>query len=477
MKFVINDESFDASPFAWPEGSTFRLMYEGDRNSDEYRLTSPVLNGDSIKLIIDVVTRNVEREMLRLDEIDFEELKVMVDYLGIGLSTDYIYPLFLTINDRKDRYFYEDDVSYDTAINGDNIFEDLVRVEENDIFEEVGENDIFEGLVRVEESDMKMRKPDYNIIGKGAFKSNKFLQHTNYNRCDEVLKKLSIIPNLFVAGDYALARFSKFTIPWLNIDIFAYGDDSLDHIKTATRICLAFGDWENNHTKCRYDPMPIRYENIISVPVFLEDNKWINFRFILCYFHSPLYVLNTLYVESERVGFDIVDPDTYYCDIRFIRAYETKSNTVDPNDLITWYDLSMSGGYIESLMIASNRGFDIACPGFDGDNIVIPSNILKKIMDMNRNCYDDLTGIQILIVSALSNRRVNTHYFDIYYVSSENKISHFIPLDVMNEGQRIFAFENDKGNIVTYIPMFPRIELTNIDEADVELYQRGTTFY
>ena len=70
MKFIINDEIFEMSPYAWPEGSTFRYMYEGDRDANEYKLVNPGLKKDIIRLVIDVVIKNVDREVLNPNDIN-----------------------------------------------------------------------------------------------------------------------------------------------------------------------------------------------------------------------------------------------------------------------------------------------------------------------------------------------------------------------------------------------------------------------
>ncbi len=479
MKFIINNESFDASPLAWPEGSTFRLMYEGDRNADEFRLTNSVLKSDSIKLIIDVVTRNVEKIRLRTDEVNWKELKIVVNYLGIGLSTDYIYPLFLTIEDRKNRYLFESNTT-----GG------------------------LDDLIKIEESDIKTRDSDYTIIIEVPYYHNlRHFLNRNYDKCDSLMKRLSTIPNLFVAGDYALARFSKFRIPWLYIDVFSYGDNSLTSLKRASEMCLTFEDHFDGTQYC--PPFPCRYKTMISIPIFNEEVycRGFRFRFILIKYDSPSHILNSLDIDSSCVGFNMKDPDTFYALPRFIRAYETKTNTVDPTirGMINIIDhagrllidnhgrgiarakdimrrltslidndkgiISVSD-HVRRLISIVCKGFNIAVPGYHYPSVSLSYRMIPSHIGMPMNSR---IGLEYLLIASSKRCPVEETYDRHGYSVAEGETYDFVIMDVMNEGQREFVSTDKLNEMVTYIPNYPLIEL--VSTSDDICYQRTYTFY
>nr|QBK94043.1 MAG: hypothetical protein LCPAC406_03570 [Pithovirus LCPAC406] len=433
MKFVINDETFEMSLYAWPEGSTFRLMHEGDRNADEYKLVNPRLKKDSVRLIIDVVTKDVDREVLNPDDVNWIELNFAVDYLGICSSIDYIYPLFLTKMDRK--FWYE---------KGNN-------------------------LITVKVNDLGDRDTDYDVIRGTFFNKRSFKHHDN---CTDIIEHLSHIEGLFVCGNYAFAKFSDFEKSWFSIDIFAYGHDSLDHSKEAVAICLKY-KYKSNDGYC--DPISFRDNILISIPITsIKDNRfWINVRFTLLKFCDLSHILNNQDLDSLCIGFKMEDPDTYYSLPRFVRAYETKSNTFDP----TFRNLE----YIARLINATQNGFDIAIPGFSKKNLKISPEILKKIM--NRENFSHIIGIRAIIISAMLNKCiVKQKYF--YYVSKhfinklkkrEGKKSSLVVGDVLNEGQRDFIFKFKIGKEVTYTPEHPRIEFVSVEQD--EIYQVQESCY
>ncbi len=427
MKFIINDEILEMSPCAWPEGSTFRFMYEGDRNADEYKLVNPRLKKDSVRLIIDVVTKNVDREVLNPNDVNWIELNFAVDYLGICSSVDYIYPLFLTKTDRKNWYERSNNI------------------------------------ITIKTNDINTRDPNYDIIGKDAFKANVFRHKDN---CTDIIGHLSHIKGLFVSGDYVFSKFLDFKKPWINIDIFAYGNDSLDHIKDAVAICLKY----SKNGRSVWDPISFRDNISITVPVTSKKNNrfWISVRFVLKEFRNPSHILNNIDLDSLCIGFKIEDPDIFYALPRFVRAYETNSNTVDPT--------FRSPEYIERLINAIHDGFDMAIPGFNKKNLKISPTILKKIM--SRKHYSTATGLQTIIISSLLNKCITKKGRTLQYNTVGDYIdelkevkegTYFVVDDVLNEGQRDFIF---KG--ITYTPEHPRIELVPENKDEIRQVQESS---
>nr|QBK92577.1 MAG: hypothetical protein LCPAC401_02150 [Pithovirus LCPAC401] len=421
MKFIINDEIFEMSPFSWPEGSTFRVMHEGDRDANEYKLANPRLKKDSIRLIIDIVTENIDKEILNPDDVNWNELKLAVDYLGICSSLDYIYPLFLTKKDRKNWYNRENN------------------------------------LIIIKPNSFNIRDPNYDVIGKDAF--GKEIPFRHYDDCTDIIKYLSHIKGLFISGDYASAKLSDFKKPWLSIDIFAYGHDSLDHIKEAVKICLKYS--KKSYKDC--DPVSFRDNILIAVPITSknDDRFWVNVRFILIEFRNPSHILNNIDLDSLCIGFKIEDPDIYYSLPRFVRAYETNSNTFDPS--------FRDSEYIVRLINATLDGFDIAIPGVAKKNLKISPVILKRIMDKKES--KDVIGIQAIIISALLNIKMNDrlefmylmrHFYEKLRYEKKGQKTGFIIDDILNEGQRDFIFKN-----MTYIPEYPRIELVSKNRDEI----------
>ncbi len=458
MKFIINDQFIDVSPNDWPEGSTFRAMYEGDRNANEYKLTNRGLSSKSIRMIFDVISKDTDKSPVT--NVNWNELIYSVNYLNLS-NVDFIYPIFLTKQDRYDLYN-----PYIMKINID---------------------------------DMKIRDPDYDIVGKDMF--DEIVMKTVDSKITEMLKFLTTIPNLFVAGDYALAMFnhkysSKYSDSLMNssceiglaskfgrgrifddIDIYAYGKDSLDSIMKGVEVCLG---WMNNRDLIdRRNTKPVRTKYAICIPISNANVRGIFVRFILKESTSPFMILNRFDTDSSCIGFEISDPDTYYALPRFVRAFETGTNTIDPT--------KHSRSYINNLIKYAKTGFNIAVPGFSNDFIRLPQKLIKVMMTVSRNITFKrmrLTGLQALIIITLirhdissSNQECNDlfltceeiansamkivrskiHVFGNTIVVDEKKTL-FVVDDILNQGEKEFIFKINIGTI-EYFPKYPRIEL------------------
>nr|QBK93177.1 MAG: ankyrin repeat protein [Pithovirus LCPAC403] len=499
MKFIINGESLEALFDDWPEGSVFRLMYEGDKESEVFELNNPIMTKESIKLIIDVVTKNVTRKCVK--NVDWHDLKYIVMYLGLGMSVDFIYPLLLTIEDRIE--WYKDCETRRTYI---------CRYDEK-----------AEGkLTEVNRENMMKRDPNYNVIPTGSFINLKY-RYMSLIRdlADDVIGSLSHIPRLFVAGGYSASKFNDFDQQWSDIDIFAYGPNALDHIKEGVKICL---EMRGKNIDCNF-PIPIRTQYSITVPIIsgssdLEFENTLVVQFILLESKSQFHILNRFDIDSTCIGFDISEPDKFLVLPRFIRAFETKSNITDPT--------RQSPTYVKRLIKYCKRGFAIAIPGYDEDESIISPRILKVLIkktgvekfklirEMN------LIGLQALLVSAMMktnmSKSVSGHDYSsascwgvkdmlVNVITSDIKSLNntgvilggqevsFIIEDILNEGQREFIIGEKmedyvlwpgrmiseiKVKNIKYIPKYLRIELMKDDPQDGmigSVHQVKTSFY
>nr|QBK93921.1 MAG: hypothetical protein LCPAC406_02350 [Pithovirus LCPAC406] len=149
------------------------------------------------------------------------------------------------------------------------------------------------------------------------------------------MKSLAHIPNLFVAGGYTLARFSN-SRDWSDIDIFAYGDNALEHIKEGVRICIEFSNKREIGPSQTNRFFPVRTQYRISVPIpsetvyFPYQIQPIIVEFILIKSRNKYQILNRFNLDASCIGFDIATPNEFYALPRFIRAFETRTNVIDP---------------------------------------------------------------------------------------------------------------------------------------------------
>nr|QBK92933.1 MAG: ankyrin repeat protein [Pithovirus LCPAC403] len=492
MKFFINDEIFYAEIEKWPEGSTFRFMYEGNIEADELRLNNSGMSKENVRLVVDVILRDIDAKPLDPDIVDWNNLLYTVEYLGIGVSVDFIYPLFLTPQDRKDWY--------DTCELRRSYLCNYSEEEEGK-------------LIEIRRDEMKTRKPDYNIIGKDSFIGPEHYIHST-DLAEEVIHRLSHIPRLFVAGGYPLAKFDNFKNRWGDVDIFAYGPNSKAHIIEGVKVCL---DILKSKILLRLGlrsvlpssllritagsdglDVPIRTKYSITIPISFGH---VIIQFILIESKSPFHILNRFDIDSSCIGFDVLNPNKFYSLPRFVRAFETGTNTTDPT--------RQSPTYIGRLIKYSHRGFDIAVPGFNLNSFKLSPEVLI-IMSKNEDVVRkekirelDFVGLQALVMSSIIKANI-TKFFkiksDYNYISSSvasliilsmewdvhGKDTPFIVADVLNEGQREYTFfinnvfENIIDEKVSYTPKYPLIELMKDDPQDGmigSIHQVKTSFY
>nr|QBK92934.1 MAG: ankyrin repeat protein [Pithovirus LCPAC403] len=480
MKFVINDEIFHAEIEKWPEGSTFRFMYEGNIEVDELRLNNSGMSRESILLVVDVILRDIDTKPLDPDMVNWNNLLYTIEYLGIGVSVDFIYPLFLTPQDRKDWY--------DTCELRRSYLCNYSEEEEGK-------------LIEIHRDEMKTREPDYNIIGKDAFSGPEYYRHDD-DLAEEIIHSLSHIPRLFVAGGYPLTKFDNFERSWNDIDIFAYGPNSKDHIIEGVKVCLDILKSKSGRSDLlninHHSDVPIRTKYSITIPI--KRNKVV-IQFILIESKSPFHILNRFDIDASCIGFDIFNSDRFYSLPRFVRAFETGTNTIDPT--------RQSPTYIGRLIKYSHRGFDIAVPGFNSDNLKLSPEVLRimSTKDYYWSKYDirelNFVGLQALVMSSIIKSNI-TKFFktnsDYNCLSASiglpvilrmnwdkhGKDSLFIVADVLNEGQREYKFvmsdihEGVNNQKVSYTPKYPLIELMEDDPQNGmigSIHQVKTSFY
>nr|QBK92932.1 MAG: ankyrin repeat protein [Pithovirus LCPAC403] len=451
-------------------------MYEGNIEADELRLNNSGMSRESILLIMDVILRDIDREPLNPDKVNWNNLLYTVEYLGIGVSVDFIYPLFLTPQDRKDWY--------DTCELRRSYLCNYSEEEEGK-------------LIEIHRDEMKARKPDYNIIGKDAFQSPR-----DYIQChelaDEVIHSLAHIDGLFVAGGYPLTKFDNFKKIWNDVDIFAYGPNSKDHIIEGVKICLDIFESKSKITIFdvkigdRID-IPVRNKYSIAIPIRDRINHTsVIIQFILVESKSQFHILNRIDVDASCIGFDVSDPDRFYSLPRFVRAFETRTNTTDPT--------RQSSTYIEKLIKYSHRGFNIAIPGFSYYSLKLSPEALRTMSTGNEYLRKkeirelNFVGLQALVISSILrfdvSRSSEINYdcvsIGVRVIRSidwdmHKKDSPFIVGDVLNEGQReyklIFSDVNKK---ISYTPKYPLIELMKDDpqsEIMGSIHQVKKSFY
>ena len=274
VTFSINTEVFSIRLEWLPKGSMLKEMYEGDKEAELYSLSNEKFSRDNVLLIIDIITRNVEREMLKPDDLDWKGMKLLINYLCLDSYADYIYPLFLSKKDRID--WYESC--------------DLRRC-----FRENAE------LVEIELEDMNKRCPDYDIVGESSLGA----VYKRRVRPDIYLDSISHIPRLFVAGGYALSKFTNYTTSYEDIDIFAYGPNSLEHIIEASKILLNMISDNDDDVIFNCDRnMHIRTKYSITIIIYN-----IKFQFILIESRTPYEILNRFDIDSCCIGF-ILKPES-----------------------------------------------------------------------------------------------------------------------------------------------------------------------
>nr|QBK92834.1 MAG: uncharacterized protein LCPAC401_04720 [Pithovirus LCPAC401] len=462
VKFSLNNEVFTVKLSYLPKESILRAMYEGDRKAEIYSLNNANFNKENVLLVIDIITKNVNKNKLKPDDVDWKGLKLLINYLCLDSHVDYIYPLFLT---KEDRIYWYKSCESRRCFNKD---DQLVEVDCKHMLE--------------------VRESDYDIIGKST------LDNSGKRVSDEPntsLELISHIPGLFVAGGYALSKFSDYKICYQDIDIFAYGFNSLKHIIEASKILLEINSKEELYS----NNIPVRSEYSISIPI-----EHIKFQFILIESRTPHEILNRFDLDSSCIGFMIAEPREFLCLPRFVRAFETMTNTIDPT--------RQSPTYIRRLIKYFNRGFEIAIPGFEKNKMTIPGNVLVAMCESSSEVVRNntvrelkLIGLTSLIVSAIlkTNISVSVTESDYMCVASEyvfdilkeliknckpskhiNEKIPFVIGDILNQDSFSFKLPYSDDEVYTYETTVPEIKFMKIDcedEMSGSIHQSKNSFY
>nr|QBK93028.1 MAG: uncharacterized protein LCPAC403_01620 [Pithovirus LCPAC403] len=268
---------------------------------------------------------------------------------------------------------------------------------------------------------------------------------------------------------------------------------------------------------------PSRTRHRIKVPVMSKTggrSVILDVVFPLVRLHSKHDILTKIPLDCFSIGFDPKDPNMFYGLSRTYRSLDTMTNVVDP---------TRNGiKYLRTLNAVSRMGFDIAIPGFNIDDIdtLFCSDKIFKILNFARfvrlfekqrkyirrsirPCISveqqldhmKLSGLVLLLTQiihinvstyhhnrysdseiAMEHSRVTTHSL-IRSIYEDPHRSEVIFGDVLNQdGQefRITATRKYKENYITenltYIPLFPKIELLNFESPTI-LHQVKTAFY
>ncbi len=271
VTFRINSEVFSVKLSWLPKDSMLKEMYEGDKDAEIYPMNNSKFSRENILLVIDIITRNVERERLKPIDIDWKGMKLLFNYLCLDTYVDYIYPILLIKEDRIDWY---------------------KSCESRRCFSEDNKP------IKIKLEDVDERTSDYDIIGKSTLKK---ISKSSFIP-DVYLGKISHIPRLFVAGGYALSKFTNYITQYCDVDIFAYGSNSLKHIIEASNILLSIDDSNDDY---RWnEPIRTKYSITIVKPCF---KHYIKFQFILIESRTPYEILNRFDVDSCCIGF-ILNP-------------------------------------------------------------------------------------------------------------------------------------------------------------------------
>ncbi len=525
MKITINNLEFESSIDDWPEGSIVKDRC--DEDTKEFKLTNNALTDESIMIIIDIITKNIYRDVLNPDSIDWENYKMTI--VCLGLPFDIIYSLFL--HDRV-IWFKERDASVDTT-----------NKKETSMYSQMMKNGLINMNTMFRKNMLDFRQQHYDIIDKNIIYNpvaydapNKLWLVRN------VIKKLSHIPNLFVAGGYALSEYinglphrSNFGdtshTKWNDVDIFAYGPDALKSLLEGVRVCLNLikhpsllhkktntilnkplsRGGKDTSSDIIYSPIihkkgysTIRTKYAITIPIDHPYHKTLIVQFILMRFSSPYHILSNFDVDSCCIGFEIgercgtnknirinatrassqsntskasvqTNPHKFfwhykfYASRRFVRAFETTSNVVDPTRL--------SATYVRRLIKYSNRGFDIAIPGFNKDTVRLNSSILKIMIESGPGQRFDnlrnlmLTGLELLVASSIMRHDLTCPILcDKIYGSVNMWDIYDILINYVYKIYEIYKDKDGKDNDKDFTDFDEELGISEYEKGDLGLY-------
>nr|QBK92388.1 MAG: uncharacterized protein LCPAC401_00260 [Pithovirus LCPAC401] len=402
--FIINKISLVTDPENWPVDSMPRLMYEGDRDTSEYIINNFRMNRESIELIRSVVLRETKGPVLNLIDVNWDNVELTTRYLGLGVGIDFLYPLFLVPDDRIIWYDEcEARISHTCQYRPEDDG-DLLEMNLDDVVKTNSPYITLNNLNLHPERLEKVRQSEEKEVIWGT-------NRDMHNLIDEIIQTLSDVSNLLIVRDVALARFrgiksliksaeGQHIREVINVDVFAYGPNTLEHIIEAVRLCLelskknfrkyqrAFDESEEiTFMRVKETLTPSRTRHRIIVPVKSRNDPSVSFDvvFPLVKLHNKRDILTKIPLDCYAIGFDPKEPNTFYGLPRTYRSLDTMTNVVDP---------TRNGiKYLQMLNSVSRTGFDIAIPGFNIDDISkLPcSDKILKILSLAR-CASLLEG-------------------------------------------------------------------------------------
>ncbi len=444
--FVFPNYTIIVDPLQWPEGSLPRESWMGDKEETNH-IIKRKFKIRTLELIEAVVKRDVEFDKICPESVDWEDFKLAMDYLNIKYGIDYIYPLFL--HRRHGKIQHEEKIM---EICREEVKTERHRLEKINLFKRYG----YHGIYKV-----------------SNHKQNMYYKHT---RAMEVIRMLKDIPGLFITGGFSVSLFFHYDRDkrtWNDVDIFAYGPNSLENIKEGVRRCLEICDNKSGcyRTKCT-----------INIPL-----HGFTVQFILFKLDSISDLLKTTDVDCSSLTFEISDPNTFYGFHRTYMSLISGINTVNPK----YY----RGKYVNRLLKYSKRGFRIAIPGYHRDYELFHMNTVKLEKQNDLSLRDRLKkqefrGLKELIVyskfpkysrDTWSNEKNDIEHYDdhshpcpdLFGSVKENddlmNISPIVIGDIFNETPGTFKWYDGK----TYHPIHPKIKL-----VDITSFERiETSFY
>ncbi len=470
--FIINGSTMSIEPEDWLENSTFRLMYEGDKGSKSFSLEHKNINIETVQLIKDVITKNVVIDRVDPDTVDWKNLKFAVDYLGLGISVDYIHPLFLTQKDRIE-WFNSCETRQTYICKYD--------------------PDAEEKLIELKYSDIKREKSPYDVTGNSDYPSYENFPTSEYEHkkralTKEIIDELKVVPELFVAGGAALALFldncgndeNCSIIHYGDVDIFAYGPNALAHIIEGVKICEKWARKDESCINIMHPHISVRTQYAITINVFDgRDEATVAIQFILLKSRSPNEILSRFDLDCCTIGFFIDEPDRFYGFCRTVNALNTMVNIVDPT--------RRSPSYVSRLIKYAHRCFGIAIPGLNIDNLTFNPKILGEMMNrkiIEETCREKfpwgakITGLNHLLLTFLMGRvayeeRESGDYSHVDSTQIFTLAKHkkekladidFVVGDVLNEDSEKFRYKlPDDAEWTYYESLHPKIKLIDND--------------
>lgn len=554
VKWVIQGVEIKAAPNAWPINSLPWMTYEFELNKpgneeedfpEEYVINDEEnLDEKSVELVRDVVTRNVtvgriasnepQRPTFRTDpdEKFFEDIRPMdvtwtdlgktTSYLFPGVGIDYIYPLFLSREDRI--YWYEqcrfrknyvcrayspDDYKIQDEVPVYNaqdfwtipslpspytIIETKLTqswpTKNRDIFISTKFEDLHKDINELRKNNKIETRKYLDLLNR--LTNLEILEGKKWETISELLDKLSKVNNLLVAGGFALAFFRdrQKTNQWKDIDIFAYGDKAINNIEHAVTICLKFvrekipGNYDENNVHydaeanaSMYD-VPVRTKYAITIPIYDSDDPWnpsFTVQFILIKSRNIHEILSRFDLDCCAIGFrpsNIGENTEFYLLNRTVRALKTMTNVIDPT--------RQSPTYAQRLKKYVARGFEVAVPGLIEKELCVNAQSLTSIA---RGDLDSLSGLSKLIIVLIFNLTQNRRqrgdydhitssfalpllakfYFDKIHNNDNTLIEvDFVVGDILNSTNKVRTigyWSNRMMRTISYKPSNFKIEL------------------